>query len=221
MARGTGLQRLPASVTRGVSLTSATWRLSGHAPWFPPGRLIEVSGTGAVARTTLAVAAVLEAQRQGETAAWIQPACGPLFPPDLSDSGVDLDALVVVLVPPSDGFYGAPKAAELLLRSGSFGLVIVDLSLRAPRGDMAWQGRLLGMAREHSAKVVLLTQSPARADSLSSLVSLRMEPRRVRVGRGSFVVERAVLKDKTGNRDLDTSIRTATSMPRRGPWGLS
>ena len=59
-----------------------------------PGRLIEISGVGASARYTTAVAQVRQAQLEGETTAWIQPAGGPLYPPDLADSGVDLDALI-------------------------------------------------------------------------------------------------------------------------------
>jgi recombination protein RecA len=103
------------------------------------------------ARTTGAVSLVVHAQRRGEPVAWVERAAvGALYPPDLADAGVDLDRLVVVRVPdqprgaaPSTGkttrrdgrtprgrlggTTSALRAAELLLRSGAFGLVVVDL----------------------------------------------------------------------------------------------
>lgn len=93
-----------------------------------PGRLIEISGVGASARHTTAVALVRQAQLEGETTAWIQPAGGPLYPPDLADSGVDLASLIVVHVPEDRGQVGLARAAELLLRSGAYGLCVLDLS---------------------------------------------------------------------------------------------
>lgn len=98
-----------------------------------PGKLIEVSGGGAsAARLTTAVALVRQAQLEGETTVWIQPVGGPLFPPDLADSGVDLDALIVVHVPEDRGSAGIARAAELLLRSGGYGLCVLDLSAPPP-----------------------------------------------------------------------------------------
>lgn len=93
-----------------------------------PGRMIEVSGVGAAARHTTAAALVRQAQLDGETTVWIQPQGGSLFPPDLADAGVDLQALVVVHVPRDRGEVGLARAAELLLRSGAVGLVVIDLS---------------------------------------------------------------------------------------------
>ncbi|MFY0530854.1 hypothetical protein [Nannocystis pusilla] len=93
-----------------------------------PGKLIEVSGGAAGARLTTAVALVRQAQLEGETTVWIQPAGGPLFPPDLADSGVDLDALIVIHIPEDRGPAGIARAAELLLRSGGYGLCVLDLS---------------------------------------------------------------------------------------------
>lgn len=93
-----------------------------------PGRMIEVSGVGAAARHTTAAALVRQAQLDGETTVWIQPEGGSLFPPDLAEAGVDLQALVVVHVPRDRGEVGLARAAELLLRSGAVGLVVIDLS---------------------------------------------------------------------------------------------
>lgn len=171
----------------------------------PPGRLVELSTPleGAGARTSTTVALLRRAQREGETTAWVQHAGGMLYPPDLHDGGIDLDALVVVHVPVAEGATGLGKAAELLLRSGAFGLVVIDLGAleaapRAASKRTAWQGRLLGLARQHEVRVILLTDKPSHADSLGPLVGLRVEPQRRRQGDGSFRVEHHVLKNKSG-----------------------
>lgn len=185
-------------------------------PLVTPGRLVELSAPahGAGARTSTAVALLRRAQREGETAAWILPATPAgalLYPPDLHDGGIDLDALVVVHVPASEGAAGLGKAAEMLLRSGAFGLLVVELGAQEPtkvdRAEgssklaatrTAWQGRLLGLARQHEARVLLLTEKPSHADSLGPLVGLRVEPHRTRKADGSFHVEHHVLKNKSG-----------------------
>lgn len=181
----------------------------------PRGRLIELTGDRAGAHFTSAVACLRYAQSLGETTAWVQPQRGPLFPPDLADSGIDLASLVVVHVPRSAGAYGLPKAAELLLRSGGFGMLVVDLTLTPVRRDTAWQGRLLGLAREHDAWLLLLTErSEQTHDSLGPLVNLQLQPQRVRQTAGVFTVTPQVLKNKSG------SLGPLAGELRRGPWGL-
>jgi recombination protein RecA len=183
----------------------------------PKGRILELSGTSCQpsARTTTTVAIARHAQTEGETVAWIQPAGGPLFPPDLSESGLDFTGLVVIHVPTAAGPHGLTKAAELLLRSGAWGLVVVDLGQGAPPGPPeAWQGRLLGLCRQHDSCLVLLTDKPAQSASLGALVGLRVEPRRRRLPAGRFAVEHQMLKNKTG-----APTATADAV-YRGPWGL-
>lgn len=198
-----------------------------------PGKLTEICGGAACARLTAAVALVRQAQLEGEPCAWIQPVLGPLFPPDLADSGVDLDALIVVHVPEARGPAGIARAAELLLRSGGYGLCVLDLSAPPPprpqpdsedmpqkpcppgllRGG-AWQARLAGLARAHGSRVVLLTRGGEQRDSLGPMVGLRVAPRRERRGPGVFAVRSAVLKHK-GGAPCDPPAEL-----RRGPWGL-
>ncbi len=184
------------------------------AEQLPRGRLIEIgSSAGVGAQMTATVACLRRAQSRGETTAWVQPRGGSLYPPDLADSGIDLDALIVVHVPPSAGPLGPARAAELLLRSGGFGMVVLDLSeTRATGGGNAWQGRLLGLAREHDAQVILL--SDKQTHSLGPLVSLCITPTRARVARGRFEVEPRVRKDKSG------LLGPVSAERRRGPWGL-
>jgi recombination protein RecA len=195
----------------------------------PRGRLIEITaGHPTSAQTTATVACLLHAQARGETTAWIQPEGGALYPPDLADAGVDLDALVVVHVPTGAGPHGGMKAAEILLRSGGFGMVVVDLGrspalpaerahghMLAPRARglerTAWQSRLFALAREHGSWLILLTPENAQ---LGSLISLRVEPRRTRVGHGRFAIEHVVRKDKSG------ACASFTVEYHRGPCGL-
>jgi recombination protein RecA len=162
------------------------------------GRLTELSGIGAVASLTAATSLVLEAQGRGEPSAWIGLTSASFYPPDLDDAGVDLDALVVVRVPDVTVM---ARAADRLLRSAAFGLVVLDLG--APSGGVpaeipiAVQGRLVGLAQHHDAAIVVLTEKPREAASLGSMVSLRAEAVRERAsgGRGWRIAVRAV-KDK-------------------------
>jgi len=167
-----------------------------------PGRIVECSGPaeGPSARTSTAVAIVRHVQAAGETVAWIQRKGGPLFPPDLHDAGIDLDALIVVHVATTPARTGMCKAAELLARSGAFGLVIVDLEADATGAASmtAWLGRMLGLARQHDSRIVLLTEKPTHADSLGTLVGLRIESRRRLDVHGAFVVDHHVIKNKSG-----------------------
>jgi hypothetical protein len=102
----------------------------------------------------------------------------------------------------------------MLLRSGAFGLVVLDAQDGPGRIHPAWQGRLLGAAREHHGRVLFLTGARGHDESIGSLVGLRVEPRRIRVGPGTFVLETRVLKNKHG-LPLDDPVEH-----RRGPWGL-
>jgi recombination protein RecA len=145
------------------------------------GRLVEISGHGSPSPITAALGLVLDAQGQGETTAWITAEESSFFPPDAAEGGVDLDALAVIRVP---ALARAPRAADKLIRSGAFGLVVLDLSSPQARGDVDAEiraetlSRLLGLARRHDTAVVLLTTKRGDAPSLGSLVSLRGEARR-------------------------------------------
>jgi hypothetical protein len=211
-----GLALLPSVHTQGQTQTCA-------------GRLVEISGPshGPCARTTTAIGLLREAQAEGETTAWIQLAGGTLYPPDLEQSGIDLEALVVLHIPrepssrtrapgASRGPHGLCRAAEMLLRSGAFGLVIVDLTEGIPAGSEAWQGRLLALARRHASRIVLLTDKLPHADSLGTLVALRIEPHRSREAPGRFAIDHRILKNKSGTPIEVPSSKTGY----RGPWGV-
>ena len=173
------------------------------------GRLVELSARGARATLTAATGLVLEAQTASEPVAWILLSSeGSFYPPDVADSGVDLAALVVVRVAEA---VAAARAAERLLRSGAFGLVVIDL--RAGDLSMAQQGRLVTLAQAHDAAVVCLTEKAADAASLGSLVSLRAEAMRIH-DRGGYEVAVRALKDKRRGPGWSRKIKA------RGPAGL-
>jgi len=174
------------------------------------GRLVELSARGASATLTTAVELVGEAQREGEPVAWIMGPRGSFYPPDLADSGIDLAALVVVRVPQ---LAVAARAAERLVRSGAFGLVVIDLVDDHVELPIAHQGRLVTLAQAHDAAIVCITEKPADAGSLGSLISLRAEALRMRTAAG-FELSLRVLKDKRRGPGLIATKRA------KGPAGL-
>ena len=191
---------------RGDAPAEARWELASLR-----GRLVELSARGASATLTAAFELVAEAQGQGEPAAWIALPASTFYPPDVADGGVDLAALVVVRAP---DVMAAARAAERLLRTGAFGLVVLDLEGGAAELAMAIQGRLVTLAQTHDAAVVCLTEKADDAASLGSLVSLRTEALRRRDPDGDFRVTLRALKDKQRGPGWTHAVK------RRGPAGL-
>jgi len=163
-----------------------------------PGRLVEISGRGANARLSTAAKLVRQAQSEGETSAWIQAEEGPLYPPDLAATGIDLESLVVLHLPIDQGARDLLRATEWLLRSGAYGVVVVDLSgVRPPRGQ-AWSARLIALSREHQARLILITDTPSHQSSLGPLVGLRVAAQRSPPLAGQCNLDINVLKNKSG-----------------------
>jgi recombination protein RecA len=263
-----------------VQAPAPAWSLADLA-----GRLVELSASTETAHLTAAFGLVLEAQLGDDRAAWVTLEGSSFFPPDVIDTGIDLDALPVVRV--SDA-RTAGRAADHLLRSNAFGLVVLDLArggdwtppglqgrcrfqptqsdairecpnperkerqrARASsasvgvarprqfaRGAYGAKGssvvsaeagvatalkaglpvpilsRLLGLAREHGAVVLLLTRKAEDAASMHSLISLRADARWRHTDAGLYEVGVRVLKDKrSGPGWTHTEIC-------RGPDGL-
>jgi recombination protein RecA len=183
------------------------------------GRLVELSGEGASAVLTLAVGLVLDAQAAREPVAWVSSDESSFYPPDLAESGVDLAALVVVRLPLANHARSSARssplavAAERLLRSGAFGLCVLDLGKRAELSQPL-QSRLLGLAQRHHAALLCLTEKAEETPSLGSLVSLRAQAVRTWLARDRFACELRVRKDK--RRGPVWSEREVY----RGPLGL-
>src|SRR5262245_44492164 len=155
------------------------------------GRFAEISGSNATAALTLACGLVLDAQKCGEPVGWATSTESSFYPPDAAQLGIDLAALIVVRVPKPDAI---ARAVEKLLRSGGFGLVVLDLGL----ADMPTplQSRLSGLVHHHHSAVVCLTEKDRKMFSLGSLVSLRVHAERKRAGKNEFACGIRVLKDK-------------------------
>jgi recombination protein RecA len=104
-------------------------------------------------------------------------------------------------------------AAERLLRSGAFGLVVLDLGKDIALSQ-PMQSRLLGLAQHHHAVVLCLTRKAEASPSLGSLVSLHASAVRIWLGKERFACELRVHKDK--RRGPVWSEREVY----RGPMGL-
>ena len=162
------------------------WNLAAIA-----GRFIEISTSASAASLTLAFGLVREAQKQSEPVGWVTSTGSFFYPPDAAHGGVDLAALVVIRV-----LHAAtiPTAGEKLLRSGGFGLVVLDLGTADI--PMPLQSRLTGLAQRHHAALVCLTEKESKTFSLGSLVSLRAHAERQRSSDNRFACRLRVLKDK-------------------------
>ncbi len=178
-------QGLPAGTP--TSPDTREWSLHALA-----GRMVEMSSDTAGASLTAATALVLEAQDRGEPAAWIEAGSSSFYPPDVAASGVDLNGLVVVR---TDATAKAARAADHLLRSGGFGLVILDLSHDAGLA-MSVQSRLSSLAHAHQSAVVCLTRKKTDALSIGSLISIRGETAVEKEGFDHFAWGVHVIKDK-------------------------
>lgn len=130
------------------------------------GRLVELSGPASLTR---AAGVVLEAQEAREPVAWIGGRTSGFYPPDMAEFGIDLAALAVIRLLRLEA---AGTVADKLLRSGGFGLIVLDLG-RTPHLPLAIQSRLAKLAERHAAGVLCLTEVPKTRRSLGPLVSLR------------------------------------------------
>ena len=89
---------------------------------YPKGRIIEIYGPESSGKTTLALHAIAECQKQGGRAAFIdaEHAIDPVYAKNL---GVNIDELI--LSQPNNG-EEALEIAEMLTNSGAISLIIVD-----------------------------------------------------------------------------------------------
>lgn len=137
-----------ASLASGSLLLDEALGIGGY----PKGRIIEIYGPESSGKTTLALHAIAEAQKQGGLCAFIdaEHALDPIYAKAL---GVDIESLVVSQ--PDTGEQ-ALEISEALVRSGAIDLVVVDsVAALVPRaeieGDMGQshvglQARLMSQA---------------------------------------------------------------------------
>ena len=113
---------------------------------------------------------------------------------DLAERGVDLFSVAVIRT--GAGEADALTAAEWLLRSGAFGLLVVDAGAGWKVGDAAL-GRLQKLAERSQAAVVFLTRKRRHDPSLGSRISLR--GCMVKSGEEPIQVDIHVVRDKRAN----------------------
>jgi len=170
------------------------------------GLVSELSGPAALSATLMTLR---EAQRAGDTVAWLPRSDSIFYPPDAEACGVDLHAVTIVRVPQNE----VPRAGELLVRLGGFGLIVLELAV-GQRVPTPLLSRLLGLAQKHEAAVLFLSQSDRDAPSIDPLVGMRAWASAERVSEGRFQLSIRALKDK----------RRAPGWERqevvRGPAGL-
>ena len=175
----------PAKKLR-LAVSPTPWTLDEVA-----GRLVEISGSTASAALTITFSLVREAQQRGEPVGWVTSVDSFFYPPDAARGGTDLSALVVVRLAKVESI---PRAGEKLLRSGGFGVIVLDLGA----GDipMPLQTRLTGLAHRYRSALICLTEKSGAAFSLGSLVSLRAHAEKKRTADNRFACALRVLKDK-------------------------
>ena len=99
----------------------------------PTGRVVEIYGTEASGKTTLALHVVAECQKQGGTVAFID-AEHALDPSYAREIGVNIDDL---LISQPDTGEQALEIAEVLVRSGAIQLVVIDsVAALVPRAEI-------------------------------------------------------------------------------------
>lgn len=166
------------------------------------GRLVEVVGGPLSLALPWLADMTRQVQAAGDTAVWLHTLESTPFPPDLVACGIALDRLPMVRLP---DLQAQLRAADVLLRSGAFGLCALDATAMNPRQLTPRQvdnalGRLLGLCQKHTSALVFLTPAPpTTADTgdsggflQSSLISLRLSIQRDRhdLRRGQLVVKK-------------------------------
>lgn len=137
------------------------------------GRLIEVSEAGFFGALSVVTGLMHQVQGRGELVAWVASGNSVFFPGDLVARGLDVEALPVLFLPHGQA---ALQAADLLLRSGAFGLLVVDGAGEALSESVL--GRLAKVAEDRQTTLVFLTRKADTDPSLASQVSLRVAVRR-------------------------------------------
>jgi recombination protein RecA len=176
----------PAQKLRLVVPSRTPWTLAEVA-----GRLVEISSSTASAALTVTFTLVRQAQERGEPVGWVTLAESFFYPPDAARGGADLAALVVVRLTDAKSI---ARAGEKLLRSGAFGVVVLDLG--AADIPMPLQTRLTGLAHRHHTALVCLTEKARAAFSLGSLVSLRAHAEKKQAADNRFICALRIVKDK-------------------------
>ena len=116
------------------------------------------------ARLSAATRLLLEAQAADEACAWVVRRGFEPYLPDWRDAGVALDSVIVVRL---EQGASAARAAELLLRGGGLGLVVLDVDDAPPRAALR---RLAQHAERQDCVAALLCERSELDSSVSVAV---------------------------------------------------
>jgi hypothetical protein len=160
---------MPEMVSSGIAAMDA------FTGGLPRGCLTEICGPASSGRTTLLLSALAAATQRGECCALVD-ASDALDPQSAAAAGIDLDRMLWVRCgenSPQKCLEQLLRAADLLLESGGFGLIALDL------GDLPPQtARRIPLttwfrfrrAVEHTPTVLLAVERQSIAGSCSSLL---------------------------------------------------
>jgi hypothetical protein len=161
-------QPKPLSSFPSAGVRAGTMEVTHGLSSLPRGAITEILGATSTGRTALAQSVLALATRGGEVAALID--CDDSFDPTSArQAGADLGKLLWVQC--GHQLETALKAADMIVHSGGFGLVVLDLCDAAPaalqRIPISYWYRFR-RAVEHTPSILLLLASQPVARSCSS-----------------------------------------------------
>jgi len=118
---------------------------------------------------------VLRAQQVREPVAWLCSTKSTFYAPDLVQSGIDIEAMVCVRVDTERYKNAIARSADQLLRSGAFGLLVLDFEHEKRTLPAPLLTRLSALCRKHQSALIFLRKTQAADSGLGSLISLRIE----------------------------------------------
>jgi RecA/RadA recombinase len=145
----------------------------------PRGAITEVSGAASTGKTSFALSAIAAITQLGNASAWVDVS-DALSPEATAAAGVELRRFLWLRMSaelrqrvtdkPWSRLEQALKATDLLLQTGDFGVIVLDLSDVSPhhtqRIPLARWYRLRLAAEQARTALVVLTQSPCAHDPL-------------------------------------------------------
>jgi hypothetical protein len=192
------------------------------------GRVSEIIGPVGSGRTTIAARFVSEATRAGETAAWVEGEHG-FDPAAIGADRASLDRVLWIsadggrkLVPDLSGrlrryrSISVFKAAELALKAGGFGLVVIDAGADAGQLPRSIALRLAREAERSSAAVIVI--APHGVCGAFAALSLNLTRLKASFSRFTpaspalfegLVIQAAVVRNKLGHVGGSALIQAA------------
>lgn len=171
------------------------------------GSLIEIVEGRAPAALSFCSSLISQAQRADVPLAWLTSGESLFFPADMRQNGVDVGALAIVRLGAAAQML---RAADALIRSGAFGLLLVDGGA-ALDIHPSQQQRLSRMAKKYGVVVVFLrahlsarvaqmgktrAKTSARSSRYALKASLQVEASWERAAQGHFGCTLRAIKDR-------------------------